>query len=164
MESGSVNPSISLKRSHQHKNPSSDNEGERCDGKTTAKPLCKRGTQASCSLDQLQQGYLTPSPPHQWAHRVDGEGLHQSNTTPHGTQALSPLGNTWETEPKRNRISTNEPLDTVHLECRNKKTSLKTPCWYRWAHFLGKLWRRKKIHRKGVNLCFGLVSRYKMNH
>lgn len=55
------------------------------------------GTRASCSLDQLQQGYLTPSPPHQCTHHIDGERLHQSNTTPRETQAFRPLGKTLET-------------------------------------------------------------------
>lgn len=87
---------------------------------TSMKPLCERGTWASCSLDQLQQGYLTPSPAHRWTHHIDGERMYQSNTTPQETRAFRPLGKTLETVSKCNKTSTNEPLVRAHFELRRK--------------------------------------------
>lgn len=87
---------------------------------TTATLLCEQGTWASCSLDQLQQGHLTPSPAHQWTHHIDGERTHQSKTTPQETQAFSPLGKTWETVSKCNKISTNELWVKAHFEWKWK--------------------------------------------
>lgn len=73
------------------------------------KPLWEWGTWASCSPDQRQYGYHTPSPPHQWTHHIAEERLHQSNTMPQGNPASSPLGKTLETVFKSDIISTNKP-------------------------------------------------------
>lgn len=88
---------------------------KKCDGKQLRSHCASGGTRASCSLDQLRQGYLTPSPPHRWTHHMEGEGLHQSNATPRGTQALSPLGESLEREPKCGGIWTNEALVLKHI-------------------------------------------------
>lgn len=127
---------------------------------TTVKPQWEWGTWASCSLDHLQHGYRTPSPPHQWTHHIDGERLHQSNTMLQGTQASTPLGKTLETVLKPNIISTNKPRVRAHFQCRNKKKYLQTPCWNQWAHLpmlnpfkqLGTLWRRKIKHPERVGM------------
>lgn len=131
----SVNLAISLKPSHQNNPPQVIMRRKNVIGKQLRSHYVSGETWASCSLDQLQQGYLTPSPPHQWTHHIDGERLHQSNTKPQGTQAFRPLGKTLETVSKCNKISTNEHWVTAHFVCRNKKRNVQTPCWYRWVLF-----------------------------